>query len=164
MAALTSDRNTPSRDGRVFTDPVSAGVKIYAGSLVVLDAAGNAAPGSTATGLKARGIAQEQVDNTAGAAGDQTITSVNGVWKLANDGSISRADIGGTAYIVDDQTVANNDATGSHSLLSGMPRTLSLACSHAPRSTRRGVTCNLVCGAFQLGLRCTKRRPMRASK
>ncbi len=109
MAALTSDRNTPERLGLDFVDPVAAGAKIFAGALVVLDAAGNAAPAATATGLTARGVAQEQVDNSGGGAGDLTVRTRAGIFPFANDGSVSRADIGGTAWIVDDQTVANND-------------------------------------------------------
>ena len=115
MAALTTDRNTPERDGKTFTDPVAAGATLYAGSIVMLDASGNAVPGSTALGLSARGIAQAPADNAAGAAGDLSVTSAAGVWKLANDGTITRADIGGTAWCVDDQTVANNDGTGTRS-------------------------------------------------
>jgi len=115
MTALTKDRNTPCRTGSSYNDPVAAGVKIYAGSITVLDAAGNAAPGSAATGLKARGMAQEQVDNSAGSAGEKAVNSRPGIYQLANDGTITRADIGGTAYIVDDQTVADNDGTGTRS-------------------------------------------------
>ncbi len=44
MAALTNDRNTESRPGAVFNDPVAAGARIFAGSLVVLDAEGHLAP------------------------------------------------------------------------------------------------------------------------
>lgn len=67
--ALTKDRNTPRRDGMQFNDPVAANAKIFAGSLVCLDASGNAVPGALSTTIAARGIAQEQVDNTGGAAG-----------------------------------------------------------------------------------------------
>ncbi|PRW05957.1 hypothetical protein CSB95_0013 [Pseudomonas aeruginosa] len=62
--ALTKDRNTPRRDGMQFNDPVAANAKIFAGSLVCLDASGNAVPGALSTTIAARGIAQEQVDNT----------------------------------------------------------------------------------------------------
>lgn len=114
MAALTEDRLTPQRSGVDFVDPVAAAAKIYAGALVVLDASGNAAPGSTATGLKPRGVALEQVDNSAGAAGAQTVHSRAGVFRFAT-ADITRANIGGTAYIVDDQTVAATDGTGTRS-------------------------------------------------
>lgn len=115
MAALTSDRNTPIRDGALFQHPVAAGAKIFAGALVVLDANGYAAPGSVAVGLKAAGRAEEQVDNSAGADGDENVKVRRGVFRFANDGSIDRSHIGGQAYIVDDQTVAATDGAGTRS-------------------------------------------------
>lgn len=115
MTALLKDRNTAQRQGDEFNHPVAAAAHIFAGSLVVLDAARNAKPGLTATGLIAIGRAEEAVDNTTGAAGDKTVQVRNGVFLFANDGSIARADLGGTAYIVDDQTVADTDGTGTRS-------------------------------------------------
>jgi hypothetical protein len=114
MTALTADRNTPRRVGTQYNDPVAASTEIFAGSIVVLDASGNAEPGSAATGKTARGVAQAHVNNT-GAAGAKTIDTEPGIFRFANDGSVARAHIGGTAYIVDDQTVADNDDTGSRS-------------------------------------------------
>ena len=120
MTALTKDRNTVRRDGVQFSDPVAAATRIFAGSLVCLNASGYAVPGATSTTLKARGVAQEQVDNSAGAAGDLRIETRRGVFPFANSTStdeITRADIGATAYIVDDQTVAKTSATNNSSML-----------------------------------------------
>lgn len=119
MTALTKDRNTVRRDGVQFNDPVAASTRIYAGSLMCLDASGNAVPGSTSTTLTARGVPQEQVDNSAGAAGDLRIESRRGVFPFANSAAadeITRADIGANAYIVDDQTVAKTDGTATRSV------------------------------------------------
>lgn len=115
MVALTQDRNTPRRLGDEGNHPVAASTEIFAGGITVLDASGNAAPGSAATGLKAVGRAEEHVDNGAGSAGDKSVQTRKGTFRFENDGSIDRTDIGATAYIVDDQTVANNDDTGSRS-------------------------------------------------
>lgn len=115
MTALSKDRQTPYRTGEDVLDPVAAAAQIFAGSLVVLDASGNAKPGATATGLKARGRAEDNVDNSAGAAGDLFVPVRRGVFKFANDGSIDRTHIGGTVYIVDDQTLAATDGTGTRS-------------------------------------------------
>lgn len=115
MAALTSNRSTNRKAGADHNDPVSANVRIFQGALVVLSAAGNAQPGTTATGLKVRGIAQEEVNNLGGSAGDKVVNTRTGVHCLANDGSVTRAHIGGTAYIVDDQTVAATDGSGTRS-------------------------------------------------
>ncbi|WP_430318055.1 hypothetical protein [Pseudomonas nitroreducens] len=117
--ALTKDRNTSRRDGTQFSDPVAAAAKIFAGSLVCLDASGNAVPGSTSTTIKVRGVAQEQVDNTGGAAGAKRIETRRGVFQFANSAStdqITRAEIGTQCYIVDDQTVAKTSATNTRSV------------------------------------------------
>lgn len=105
MTALAADRNTPQRDGDFLNDPVAANAKIYAGSLVVLNATGYAAPGTLAAGLIARGRADEQVDNTGGADGAVNVDVRAGVFSFANAGDITRAHIGDDAYIDDDQTV-----------------------------------------------------------
>ncbi|MGY8829677.1 MAG: hypothetical protein ACKVIS_09015 [Pseudomonadales bacterium] len=117
--ALTKDRNTVRRDGVQYSDPVAAATRIFGGSLVCLNAAGNAVPGSLSATLKARGVAQEHVDNRDGAAGDLRIESRRGVFPFANSTStdeITRADIGASAYIVDDQTVAKTSATNTRSI------------------------------------------------
>ncbi|WP_339729798.1 hypothetical protein [uncultured Pseudomonas sp.] len=117
--ALTKDRNTVRRDGVQYSDPVAAATRIFAGSLLCLNAAGNAVPGSTSATLKARGVAQEHVDNRDGAAGDLRVESRRGVFPFANSTStdeITRADIGASAYIVDDQTVAKTSATNTRSI------------------------------------------------
>lgn len=117
--ALTKDRNTVRRDGVQYSDPVAAATRIFGGSLVCLNAAGNAVPGSLSATLKARGVAQEHVDNRDGAAGDLRIESRRGLFPFANSTStdeITRADIGASAYIVDDQTVAKTSATSTRSI------------------------------------------------
>lgn len=106
MAALTSDRDTPYREGKSYGDPVAASTTIFGGSLVALNATGFLVPGSTATGLIARGRACARVDNSAGADGDLACTSERGTFRWANSGDIDRTSIGATAYIVDDQTVS----------------------------------------------------------
>ncbi|MDH1211133.1 hypothetical protein N5C38_08700 [Pseudomonas chengduensis] len=116
---LTKDRNTQRRDGVQFNDPVAASTRIFAGSLVCLNAAGNAVPGSLSATLKARGVAQEQVDNRDGAAGALRIETRRGVFQFANSAStdeITRADIGSECFIVDDQTVAKTSATDTRSV------------------------------------------------
>ncbi|MCG9755030.1 hypothetical protein L1D40_07320 [Shewanella insulae] len=115
--ALTNDRGTPSRANDLRSDPVAAAVMIYAGAIVMLNAAGDAVPGATATGLTPRGVAQEQIDNSVGNAGDVSVSTRNGCHRFLNDASITRADIGATAYVVDDETVANSDGGGTRSAL-----------------------------------------------
>jgi len=116
MVALSKDKKTNERAGVDYSDPVAAGAQIFAGALVVLDAIGYAQPGTTAVGLTARGVAQENVDNSAGADGDLNAPSKSGRFHFANDGTIARVDIGSNAYIVDDQTVADNDGGTTRSI------------------------------------------------
>lgn len=117
MTALAADRNTPERAGDEFVYPVAATTKIYAGAIVMLNASGDATKGATATGQVCVGRADEQVDNT-GAAGAKTIKVRKGVFRWANSAAgdaITKAEIGDTCYIVDDQTVAKTDGTGTRS-------------------------------------------------
>ena len=48
MTALTKDRMTSEREGRQVTDPLATGATVYAGSMYVLDASGNATPATAA--------------------------------------------------------------------------------------------------------------------
>lgn len=117
MAALAADRNTPEREGSIRVFDVAASTRIFIGALVVLNA-GNAAPGSTATGLVAVGRAEEPVDNSAGAAGDKQVKVRSGTFRFNNSAAgdaIAAADIGSTCYVVDDQKVAKTDGTGTRS-------------------------------------------------
>jgi hypothetical protein len=116
---LTQDRLIKTRAGTNFNDPLAATTKIFAGSLVALNAAGYLVPGATATTLVARGVAQEQVDNSAGIAGDKSCESRPGIYPFKNSAStdlITRAEIGDDCYIVDDQTVAKTNGTTTRSV------------------------------------------------
>ncbi|WP_439861622.1 hypothetical protein [Pseudomonas sp. MBLB4136] len=116
MTALTRDRNTPLKNAEVIGVPAAANAVIHAGAIVVANATGFAAPGSTATTLTYLGRAEESVDNTGGANGAATVLVRRlNAFKWANDGSITQAHQGKTAYIVDDQTLAATDGTGTRS-------------------------------------------------
>lgn len=115
MTALVQDRQTPKRDGEEFNRPVAAATKIFAGSLVALNASGFLVPGSVSTTLKVQGRAEEYVDNSAGGNGDATCKVRRGVFLYDNDGTVALADVTKTAYIVDDQTVADNDGSSARS-------------------------------------------------
>jgi hypothetical protein len=115
--ALTAARNTEQLNGtgsRVL--PVRAGAVIYQGALIVLDA-GAVRPGLTKAGVLAAGRARASV--TGGITdGDTTVTVDCGVFGWANSAGadeITGAQIGRTAFIVDDQTVAATDGGGLRS-------------------------------------------------
>ena len=118
MVALTEGRVTKSRELKTVSRGVLAATKIHEGSLVVITAAGYAKPGVTGLALKAQGRAKATVDNTAGASAAKTIEIERGCFQFANSAAgdlITIADIGATAYIVDDQTVAKTDGGGTRS-------------------------------------------------
>lgn len=119
MPAQTADRPTPKRDGKRFAFPVAAATRLFAGSLVCINASGLATKGAVSTTLKAVGVAVEQADNSAGAASDINVNVERGVWLMANSSAgdlIARADIGSQCFIVDDQTVAKTNGGSTRSV------------------------------------------------
>lgn len=120
MAALSQERDTTRRDGHQGVAPVAAATKIFGGGIVCMSAAGFATKGATSTTLKALGVAQQTVDNTGGANGDLGVPYRRDGWyRFANSAAadaIALADVGASAYIVDDQTVAKTSGTNTRSV------------------------------------------------
>lgn len=115
---LTASRHTPYKDGELLPFAVAAGAKIYGGGLTALNANGYAVRGSVSTTLTYLGRAEETVDNTAGANGDKTVlVRRKKAFKFLNSATdpVGQADLGKVVYIVDDQTVAKTDGTGTRS-------------------------------------------------
>ncbi|PZU43881.1 MAG: hypothetical protein DI568_16705 [Sphingomonas sp.] len=118
MVAMTKDRVTRVQPAVDREDPVAANQTIFAGAMVFLNAAGFAVKGSTALGLKPRGIAVKQAVNGA-VAGDERVRSQPGEVRVANSSAadaITRADIGASAFCVDDQTVAKTNGGNTRSV------------------------------------------------
>lgn len=117
--ALSADRNTPMMDGELVNLPVAASKKIFAGSLVAANSTGYVTPGETATTLIYLGRAEEQVDNSTGAAGAKTINVRKKKafkWKNSGADAVVQADLGKNCYIVDDETVAKTSGTSTRSV------------------------------------------------
>lgn len=104
MSALAEDRSTEERPGQYRTYPVLNGVKIYAGSMVCITAAGYATPAADTAGLILVGRAESQVDNTSGSAGDVSVTVKRGVFSWAATG-MAISNVGDPVFVLDDQTV-----------------------------------------------------------
>lgn len=117
MTALSADRDTPRRRGQITAVPLAAGATVYAGGLACRNAAGYGTPGATATTLKCVGVWRRGAVN-AGAAGAVSAEAERGTYRLDNAAAdpITIADIGATAYIVDDQTVAKTNGTNTRSV------------------------------------------------
>jgi predicted RecA/RadA family phage recombinase len=114
--ALSEGRNTKRRDAVHVSHPIATATTIFAGGMVTLLASGGwAVPAGTASAGACVGVAEETVVN-AGSNGDESVTTRKGCFQFLNSAStdlITRAEIGATCYIVDDQTVAKTDNSGA---------------------------------------------------
>lgn len=118
MAALNADRKTPMLKGEVRNGPVAATTKIFAGAIVMRNAAGYLTKGATATGAVGVGRAEKLADNSLGANGAARLDYRPGTFRYANSGgadAIALAEIGQLCYVVDDQTVAKTDGAATRS-------------------------------------------------
>jgi hypothetical protein len=117
--ALTGNRDTLAHEiTHLDWVPAAAGARFFKGGIVAVNAAGYAVPASAATGLKAAGRSEREVDNTNGAAGDRKVEVRHGIFLYANSlagDAITIADRYTVCYLVDDQTVAKTDGTGTRS-------------------------------------------------
>ena len=117
---LNRARNTLRRNANTLPDTlepgVAAGARIYQGSLVVA-VAGFAEPGSSAVGLIALGRAEETVDNSGGLDGEKRVKVSPGAFKFKNAAAdaVTQADLYGTCYVVDDETVARTSGANTRS-------------------------------------------------
>lgn len=104
---LTESRNTPRREGDQVAHPVAADTLILIGGLVALNANGYLTP-ATANGGKVVGVSETYIDNRNGVDGAQKATVRRNVFAFNNSATsaITRKDIGGPAYVEDDNTFA----------------------------------------------------------
>lgn len=118
MAPLTKDRATPQAIGDTRNGPVAASATLFAGALLMRNAAGYLLAGATATGMVGVGRVEGLVDNSDGANGDVSVDYRPGFFRFGNSAAadeIAIADIGNLAYIVDDQTVAKTNGGNTRS-------------------------------------------------
>jgi hypothetical protein len=123
MTALAANKNVPELSQRLrpeFYDLVcEASQHIFVGSLVCVNTEGRAVVGSTSTTLIAVGVAEEEADNSAGADDAIRCRVKPGVFMFKNStagDAIAITERFKNVYIVDDQTVAKTDGTGSRSV------------------------------------------------
>jgi hypothetical protein len=119
MAPLTSRREKTRVLGhveRIHSLPLKATTQVYAGGIAMIDA-GYGRPGGTALNLIAVGRWAQTVNNT-GSAGAKEALAEEGtfLWDNSSAGDlITQADLFKDCYVVDDQTVAKTDGTGTRS-------------------------------------------------
>lgn len=113
MAALSSERETVTRKGAAIVLPVLAGVVIFGGALVAVDEDGFAQPAANTAGLIVVGVADATVDNTDGDDGDLEVTARCGAQFKLDTTTLTSADVGRMAWVVDDQTVGRLSAASN---------------------------------------------------
>lgn len=125
MAALTSPRNTRER-GRFYQSEeqfAKTTLVFYHGQMVAVDATGYLVPAITSATLKRPARCnlspERKVDTTGLASGVKKLKIEFGEfsWNNGTAGdAIAQADVGNLCYIVDDNTVAKVDGTGTRSV------------------------------------------------
>jgi len=130
MAALTTSRNTPEMadGGRIRVLSVEANTTIFLGSMVAINAAGNAVPASatttTANAQKVIGRAEYVVNGTSsqnavnnpGTAGAIQVAVRKGVFMYAQDNSITAASVRSQCFALDDNNVTATDRASGASV------------------------------------------------
>jgi hypothetical protein len=114
--SLSAERNTRMRAEGIRSGGMAA-VTAYKGGILMRNAAGFLTPGAAATGSVGAGRAEETLTN-GGSAGDKNIRFREGTFLFKNSASsdlIAVAQIGDVCWIVDDETVAKTDGSGTRS-------------------------------------------------
>lgn len=116
---LTADRNTPAYLGEIREQPAGASTNIFAGALVMRNAAGFIIRGAVATGSTGVGVAEQPANNSAGANGAINVryrTGITARFRNSTAGDlIVQADVGLVAWIADDDQVAKTNGTNTRS-------------------------------------------------
>ena len=101
-----ADRNTPRKDGQLFSALMAASTTIEAGKMVSVNSAGYAIPAADTASTIVVGVAMETVVN-AGSAGAASVTVRRlAAFKLANHSTpVTQASVGANVVVVDAATV-----------------------------------------------------------
>lgn len=107
MSAATAEISVQDRAGGFLSIPVEASTLIYKGTLVALNASGNAIPAADTAGLRVVGRAEATADNSAGLAAAINVRARRGCFAYTNDGThpVTEALVGQPCFVLDDQTV-----------------------------------------------------------
>ncbi|HUV03640.1 MAG TPA: hypothetical protein VMX94_00875 [Armatimonadota bacterium] len=121
MAATTTDRDTRRSDGKLKAVKMAA-VKIPKGVLVCINTSGYATNGADTASFLFAGVSYEQVDNSAGSAGDKEIRveKTGEHMFLYNGGDAAQAVLGKEVYVVDNQTVDDDAGATTNDIKCGV--------------------------------------------
>lgn len=101
--AASNDLRYKRRNGQSYGYPVLANVKIFGRAAVGITANKEAVPAGHGSAVKLLGFAEERVDNTGGATGDQYVKIEKGVFNIPLAGA-AVSNIGATVYCTADDT------------------------------------------------------------
>jgi predicted RecA/RadA family phage recombinase len=104
MAALTESVNVVEQHGVLLSSPMAVDV-IYRGALVMHNAAGFLAPCAAESGAVFAGVAEQEIDNSVGAAGDKECRHIHDGRFLLTGAGFVQGDVGEIVYASDDQTI-----------------------------------------------------------
>jgi hypothetical protein len=112
MTTLAADKSRTFELGDINELPVIASDIIYEGAAVGMNGSGYARP--LTAGDQFVGFAEQNVDNSAGAAGDKTVRVLTKGFIKLSIGSLAITDIGKPVYASDDDTFTLTESTNSH--------------------------------------------------
>lgn len=117
MSATTADRNTLSQYiQRQLSGPLTVATKIPSGVMVmVIIGTGTLLNAADTAGGKVVGLSTQPVDTL---LGDTVCVYEKGAFWMANDGTITQADVGGNCTVLDNQTVSKA-ATTANDIVAG---------------------------------------------
>jgi hypothetical protein len=118
--AITASQTIDHRDGAIFDFPLAASTTILQGSLVALDGSNNLVSATDAASRRCVGVALEEVNNSAGSAGDLRCKVEMRCVKLKNSSgnAITDAHIDRACYVEDNEIVAS--AAGTNAVVAGI--------------------------------------------
>lgn len=121
MTATTQDRDSRRSDG-VLKAIKMAAVKVPKGVLACINTSGYVTNAADTASFIFAGVSYEQVDNSAGSAGDREIrVQKNGEHTFYyNGGDASQAIVGKEVYIVDNQTVDDDPLVTTNDVKCGV--------------------------------------------
>lgn len=105
MTAIAARKDVRRQPGEVLSYKMAA-VKVLEGALVNINAAGYATNATDTTNEIFVGVADQTVDNSAGAAGDLELqVRIGGVVNVVSNFSAAQTNVSDQVYVIDNQTV-----------------------------------------------------------
>lgn len=107
--ALTANKEVIAQEGKLVSLKCAV-AHIYKGALVKINAAGFLAPCASEAGSEFAGVAYEEVDNSAGSAGDKECRVIMNEMHVLKAAGMAQADAGSKVYATDDEVVTVTSA------------------------------------------------------